>query len=142
MSAGKRRRASAKDFNSIKVQLESSEKADDVALDLFQFHKGSIRIAELLNQVEKERHFNSIKVQLESLICMRRTSGCLFQFHKGSIRIESSFRKYIKITLFQFHKGSIRIEALRDKLVLAQLFQFHKGSIRIVHPKVREIIKK
>ena len=52
-------------FNSIKVQLEQYPESDIMLLDLFQFHKGTIRTTE------------SVIINGEYL---------LFQFHKGTIR--------------------------------------------------------
>ena len=54
-------------FNSIKVQLEHSVDDSKVHVNLFQFHKGTIRT------------FSFISFQ-DSLL--------LFQFHKGTIRTE------------------------------------------------------
>ena len=78
-----------RNFNSIKVQLESVTLKDVILLPSFQFHKGSIRI----------RLTESVSRQIVR-----------FQFHKGSIRIQGTFTNLEKMKIFQFHKGSIRIK--------------------------------
>ena len=52
-------------FNSIKVQLEQNITAAQLAKDMFQFHKGTIRTIRCYHQHEKYSKF---------------------QFHKGTIR--------------------------------------------------------
>ena len=52
------------DFNSIKVRLRPSEKANDIVLDLFQFHKGSIKTSTYAAIRSDILYFNSIKVRL------------------------------------------------------------------------------
>ena len=52
-------------FNSIKVRLELSSRIDNIATELFQFHKGAIRT------------YKDVEVY---------KGLYLFQFHKGAIR--------------------------------------------------------
>ena len=52
-------------FNSIKVQLEHSQKLAIKQLIQFQFHKGAIRTFLDITDPVCSHRFNSIKVQLE-----------------------------------------------------------------------------
>ena len=58
-------------------------------IDLFQFHKGTIR-----TECADLKNGNSLP----------------FQFHKGTIRTIANNRTIIIINQFQFHKGTIRTE--------------------------------
>ena len=74
-------------FNSIKVRLEHLLNIHLNKIQVFQFHKGTIRT---LFPYEKVRYY------------------AIFQFHKGTIRTRffriTEYRKH----QFQFHKGTIR----------------------------------
>ncbi len=72
-------------FNSIKVQLESLASYLSSYSDIFQFHKGSIRML-LNNTLTREK--------------------AIFQFHKGSIRIMNRFFTI----LFAAYFNSIKVQ--------------------------------
>ena len=57
-------------------------------LDIFQFHKGTIRTIVMPKVLSCFNfYFNSIKVQLELIYMIGALIGAgLFQFHKGTIR--------------------------------------------------------
>ena len=120
------------DFNSIKVRLEQSTVLSISLYQKFQFHKGTIRTAEiyeyernitrfqfhkgtirtLLNNLMfiVQPNFNSIKVRLEPLFRVWRTWRRPFQFHKGTIRTAQGAQGYARERTFQFHKGTIRTQ--------------------------------
>ena len=56
-------------------------------VDVFQFHKGTIRTLEAVKQYPTSSYFNSIKVRLEQDVMDEfRQPPSSFQFHKGTIR--------------------------------------------------------
>ena len=73
-------------FNSIKVQLELSAALEQLNVEPFQFHKGTIRTAAPI---------------------VGPAISAVFQFHKGTIRTMGCDNN-LDILLFQFHKGTIR----------------------------------
>ena len=73
-------------FNSIKVQLELSAALEQLNVEPFQFHKGTIRTQMLPFLILMISYFNSIKVQLELPIILILSKFKIFQFHKGTIR--------------------------------------------------------
>ena len=73
-------------FNSIKVQLEHLRTCVVRSMELFQFHKGTIRTLNMICISLVLSDFNSIKVQLELSAIGSIAGGLLFQFHKGTIR--------------------------------------------------------
>ena len=74
-------------FNSIKVRLEHSCGNIKKCLQLFQFHKGTIRTIIGFSYVYE---------------------APTFQFHKGTIRTEKKKHHLSYLNTFQFHKGTIR----------------------------------
>ena len=86
-SAGLRCKTICRYFNSIKVRLEHFRRRVEIALDLFQFHKGAIRTA-------------WVKILTHRFP--------RFQFHKGAIRTSGKWFEGDLVRLFQFHKGAIR----------------------------------
>ena len=74
------------DFNSIKVRLEHSTRHSPESLQIFQFHKGTIRTKFLIMLHIQNNYFNSIKVRLEQGAGNRQLPRQQFQFHKGAIR--------------------------------------------------------
>ena len=60
-------------------------------MQIFQFHKGTIRTVP--HAVVRLHHldFNSIKVQLERTSCRGAPPSSRFQFHKGTIRTDCLF---------------------------------------------------
>ena len=74
-------------FNSIKVQLELLRVAFVALINLFQFHKGTIRTDDANVPAVRVPNFNSIKVQLEQENAhSNQHEQRKFQFHKGTIR--------------------------------------------------------
>ena len=58
--------ATETNFNSIKVQLKLTNLIPQTyALEIFQFHKGTIKTIATETRLSKIMHFNSIKVQLK-----------------------------------------------------------------------------
>ena len=73
-------------FNSIKVQLKLILSNGEGTLDLFQFHKGTIKTLVLPLVQVLLSYFNSIKVQLKLGRIVQSCAIYLFQFHKGTIK--------------------------------------------------------
>ena len=55
-------------------------------LELFQFHKGTIKTRPYYEKHRCRRNFNSIKVRLKRYRPVRIYNKYLFQFHKGTIK--------------------------------------------------------
>ena len=96
-------------FNSIKVRLERySQNIPLYRLDIFQFHKGTIRTRATLRSDPQRSYFNSIKVRLEQPF---KTGEQVISFNFNSIKVRlerlSAFPYPVRQT-FQFHKGTIR----------------------------------
>ena len=98
-------------FNSIKVQLEHSQKLAIKQLIQFQFHKGAIR------------------THNQQRMCV---DGGWFQFHKGAIRTLMLALKWT--SYLRFNSIKVQLEQVDDALkrLPVNLFQFHKGAIRTV----------
>ncbi len=116
-------------FNSIKVQLKRKSIVFTFTLNIFQFHKGTIKtrrsgsisicntyfnsikvqlkLRMLMPDIDAEYNFNSIKVQLKRLRHIYKCNDTLFQFHKGTIKTVWRARGR-ELRVFQFHKGTIK----------------------------------
>ena len=55
-------------------------------LNIFQFHKGTIKTQTRNGDKNYHPYFNSIKVRLKRLKVKRQTVKTTFQFHKGTIK--------------------------------------------------------
>ena len=55
-------------------------------MKLFQFHKGTIKTVRQEAKEKAERCFNSIKVRLRLCLFLPGSSTFAFQFHKGTIK--------------------------------------------------------
>ena len=95
-------------FNSIKVRLEPYIVVLHTLLQLFQFHKGTIRTAPTTTRSAGVDYFNSIKVRLEPMRARLHRADRSFQFHKGTIRTKLNIDIEDFYKRFQFHKGTIR----------------------------------
>ena len=74
-------------FNSIKVRLKRVFSFNKIGLSVFQFHKGTIKTANIKGLRVNWYRFNSIKVRLKQ--CQAALQRCHlqgFQFHKGTIK--------------------------------------------------------
>ena len=79
-------------FNSIKVQLEHSQKLAIKQLIQFQFHKGAIRTFLDITDPVCSHRFNSIKVQLE-LVTFKITTNCKSRrFNSIKVQLEPGER--------------------------------------------------
>ena len=117
-------------FNSIKVQLEPVSDTESYPLNVFQFHKGTIRTYHANCTSTSLWHFNSIKVQLE-LANINAKMAELHYFNSIKVQLEhSTYHDYNHFALFQFHKGTIRTADNKVLTVDYCTFQFHKGTIR------------
>ena len=120
------------DFNSIKVRLEQNVILFDELLTRFQFHKGTIRTVDHVQNHGKIPYFNSIKVRLELFaFSSYYNARLLFQFHKGTIRT-LILASRLSVLKFYFNSIKVRLEPcyiVKENNQFAQ-FQFHKGTIR------------
>ena len=139
-------------FNSIKVRLKLTGFIQlNVAVLIFQFHKGTIKTVAVADTQNSFGHFNSIKVRLKR--SMLQYVFIVLHFNSIKVRLKLNynfpvFRKHI----FQFHKGTIKTSKY-NKLTTAYVyfnsikvrlkpgsgkpqsasitrFQFHKGTIK------------
>ena len=77
-------------------------------INLFQFHKGTIRTNQMQQYYTDFMYFNSIEVQLELKIGCVSISICKrFQFHKGTIRTA--------VASYQ-HEGCIHFNSIKVQL--------------------------
>ena len=97
-------------FNSIKVQLELSNQKAYHSIQLFQFHKGTIRTV---------------------LQILQHTYEQQFQFHKGTIRTIYIRKMHIIISVFQFHKGTIRTLVVHFYVLLVCDFNSIKVQLEL-----------
>ena len=66
---------------------------DDTYVNLFQFHKGTIKTADKAYKETLNSYFNSIKVRLKpDWRAKSVTTVASFQFHKGTIKTPLSLR--------------------------------------------------
>ena len=74
-------------FNSIKVRLEHTQGRFDALVNLFQFHKGTIRTVRTDTIRVPVADFNSIKVRLEPL-CFIFFHAIHLNFNSIKVRLE------------------------------------------------------
>ena len=148
-------------FNSIKVRLEldvpplfpvvlnvfqfhkgtirtNGRIREDRQILQFQFHKGTIRTEWWLYWLNAFSYFNSIKVRLEPQGRWTRLTRNSFQFHKGTIRTPKGGQALTTWVLFQFHKGTIRT-VLGLVVLLASLTYFNSIKVRLEQLKSDEV---
>ena len=78
-------------------------------LNIFQFHKGTIKTLMLCLMYLLQRNFNSIKVRLKhSIARIDLVDIATFQFLKGTIKTKMTMRLNNIYVVFQFHKGTIK----------------------------------
>ena len=82
----------------------------------FQFHKGTIKTSEGINERSPIAHFNSIKVQLKPKVAALAELVSKFQFHKGTIKTKLLLRLELNTLEFQFHKGTIKTKDIVNPL--------------------------
>ena len=146
-------------FNSIKVQLERQQDAlCRCCLQLFQFHKGTIRTRPQYALLHEHKYFNSIKVQLEQASSSVQSAFSynfnsikvqlehdVFSFlaklesHFNSIKVQLEHCVYAVVKCVYRHFNSIKVQLEPCCLGLPcvlRWFQFHKGTIRTCYDRL------
>ena len=95
-------------FNSIKVRLKHSSNILTTLMNLFQFHKGTIKTL--------YRSFCTFAL-------------VEFQFHKGTIKTNTA--AFVRAKQHDFNSIKVRLKRIRSFSLRPRLrFQFHKGTIK------------
>ena len=84
-------------------------------VNVFQFHKGTIKTTIELQIPQRVIYFNSIKVQLRRTVAILALVIWKFQFHKGTIKTLAGEQSVGGNALFQFHKGTIKTKMVSAK---------------------------
>ena len=101
-------------------------------LNIFQFHKGTIKTLMLCLMYLLQRNFNSIKVRLKH--CLASLSVLLqTYFNSIKVRLELYAELYLLFSMNYFNSIKVRLEHNPIlPLETRKQFQFHKGTIRTV----------
>ena len=119
------------DFNSIKVRLKQFGKHTKRQHLQFQFHKGTIKTASILDAYKLYLNFNSIKVRLKPY-CNEYASQLDDNFNSIKVRLKL-FAHNIIVALdkFQFHKGTIKTSDEEKKNIQDAYFNSIKVRLKL-----------